>query len=197
MSAVAVEQVVGRAGLRRFLAVPVPLYADDPVWVQPLTFERLMHLDPARNPFLKSIEIVWLVATRDGRDVGRISAQIDHKRLSLHPDGTGHFGFLEAENDPTVFAALTEAAEAWLRSKGMTAATGPFDPSINDQCGLLVEGFDRVPSMMMGHHRRYYGPSLEALGWAKAKDLLAYWFDLRKPWPEAAQKLLELSLIHI
>lgn len=190
-AAPAIDEVRGRAGLKRFLAVPAALYRDDPFWVQPLTFERLMHLDVRKNPFLDGIEIAWFVASRDGRDVGRISAQINRKHLDLHQDATGHFGFFEAIDDPAVAKALTDTATAWLRARGMQRIAGPFDPSINDQCGLLVEGFDTIPSMMMGHHRQGYGPALEALGYRKEKDLICYWFDVQAPWPAAAAKLIE------
>jgi hypothetical protein len=188
--AIEVEPVQGRRGLARFLAVPDPIYADDPHWVKPLDLERREHLDPAKNPFLRSIEMVLLVARRNGRDVGRISAQINRAHLARHGDSTGHLGFLEGLDDPAVFAALTGAAEAWLRARGMTRAMGPFDPSINDSCGLLVDGFDMPPSMMMGHHRRWYGPRLEEQGYAKVRDLICYWYDVQAPWPEAAARLL-------
>lgn len=191
--ALEVEEVRGRRGLARFLAVPDALYADDPCWVKPLDLERREHLDPSRNPFLRSIEMVLLVARRNGRDVGRITAQINRAHLARYGDATGHMGFLEAEDDPAVFAALTGAAEAWLRARGMARVTGPFDPSINDSCGLLVAGFDTPPSMMMGHHRRWYGPRLEEQGYAKLRDLICYWFDVQAPWPEAAARLLARS----
>lgn len=187
---ITVERVEGRAGLDRFLAVPDPIYRDDPNWVKPLDFERREHLDPAKNPFLRRIEMAFFVARRGGRDVGRISAQINRAHLERYADATGHFGFLEGEDDPELFAALLEAAEGWLRALGMRRITGPFDPSINDSCGLLVQGFDKPPSMMMAHHRPWYGPRLEALGLRKAKDLFCYWIDLREPLPRAAEAAL-------
>jgi hypothetical protein len=191
---VTVERVEGPKGLARFLAVPDPIYRDDPCWVKPLDFERRQHLDPAKNPFLARIEMALFVARRGGRDVGRISAQINRAHLERYGDATGHFGFLEGEDDPDVFAALTGTAERWVAERGMTRVAGPFDPSINDTCGLLVEGFDTPPSMMMGHHRPWYARRLEALGYRKEKDLICYWYDVQRDWPEAASRLLERGL---
>lgn len=190
MAEITVERVEGRKGLARFLAVPDPIYRDDPCWVKPLDFERRQHLDASKNPFLARIEMALFVARRSGRDVGRISAQINHAHLERYGDATGHFGFLEGEDDPEVFAALTGTAERWLAERGMKRVAGPFDPSINDTCGLLVEGFDTPPSMMMGHHRPWYARRLEALGYRKEKDLICYWFDVQGDWPDAARRLL-------
>ncbi len=187
MARVEVERVEGRRGLARFLAVPDPIYRDDPCWVKPLDLERRQHLDPAQNPFLRRIEIAFFVARRDGRDVGRITAQVNRAHLERYRDATGHFGFLEGEDDPEVFEALARTAEGWLAERGMRRVAGPFDPSINDSCGLLVEGFETVPSMLMGHHRPWYGRRLEELGYRKAKDLLCYWFDVQAPLPRAAE----------
>lgn len=191
MATVRVEPVEGRRGLARFLAVPDAIYRDDPCWVKPLDLERREHLDPAKNPFLREIEMVLFVAHRDGRDVGRISAQINRAHLAHHGDATGHWGFLEGEDDPEVFAALTGVAERWLRERGAARAAGPFDPSINDSCGLLVDGFTRPPSMMMGHHRPWYAHRLEEQGYTKLKDLICYWFDVQGPWPVEAARLVE------
>ncbi|MEO5881695.1 MAG: dATP pyrophosphohydrolase, partial [Caldimonas sp.] len=112
----------------------------------------------------------WL-ARRDGRDVGRISAQID--RLVKDPE-IGHFGMIAAEDRPEVFAALFAAAEGWLRERGKTRVLGPFNLSINEESGLLVDGFDTPPMLLMGHDARHIAGRIEALGYAKAKDLIAY-----------------------
>ncbi|MFO1068679.1 MAG: dATP pyrophosphohydrolase [Geminicoccaceae bacterium] len=186
-----VEPVAGKAQLRRFLEMPAALYAGDPHWVQPLTFERLEHLDPKKNPSLQHMELQLWTALRGDRPVGRISAQVNRAHLARHGDATGQFGFLEAEDDAETFAALLDTAGAWLRQRGMRRVTGPFTLSINDESGLLVAGFDTPPSMMMGHHHRYYGPRLEALGFAKAKDLIAYDFDVAGDWPPAADAMVD------
>jgi len=188
--AIRVEPVRDRAGMRRLIGVTRAIFADDPHWVQPLTFERLDHLDQAKNPFLRAIEIRYWLAWRGDQPVGRISAQINRRHLERHGDATGHFGFLDAFDDPEIFAALTASAEAWLREGGMRRIAGPFSLSINDESGLLVDGFDTPPSMMMGHARSYYAPRLEELGYSKVKDLIAYDVDATVPWPATTQRMI-------
>lgn len=171
---VSVRPVRGKEDLRVFLDVPFAIYADDPNWVAPLYVERLEHLDPKRNPYFRHAEAELFLAFRGDRPAGRISAQLCRLRSERHADGVGQFGFLEAENDPAVFAALFEAAGAWLKQRGATAIQGPFSFSINDETGLLIEGFDTPPSVLMGHARPYYGQRIEEAGFAKAKDVIAY-----------------------
>lgn len=178
------------ADKRRFIEMTRQLYADDPVFVQPLTFERLDHLDPGKNPALKQMEVAYWTVQRGPDVVGRISCQINRAHLDRYGDATGQFGFFEAVDDPEVIGLLMETAEIWARERGMKRLQGPFSLSINDESGLLVEGFDTPPYLMMPHGRRYYAPELEALGYRKAKDLIAYDFDADKPWPPAAQRLL-------
>jgi GNAT superfamily N-acetyltransferase len=171
---ISVRTASGKADLKTFLDVPFALYAKDPNWVPPLYLERYEHFDPKKNPYFNHAEVALFLAYRGDRPVGRISAQLCRMRSERYKDGVGQFGFLEAENDPAVFAALVEAAQGWLRQRGVTAMQGPFNFSINDEMGLLVRGFDQPPSMMMGHALPYYAERLEALGFAKAKDVIAY-----------------------
>lgn len=191
MSRIRVVPVEGRRGLRTFFALPARIHRDDPAFVPPLLLERLLHVDPRRNPFFRHIEIRWYLALRDGEPVGRVSAQIDRRHLEVHGDGAGFFGFLDAVDDFGVFAALMETVEEDLRGRGMVRVRGPFDPSINDTCGLLVEGFGHPPAMMMGHARPWYRRHLEALGYVGEKDLIAFDFDVGADWPPAARRLLE------
>ncbi|MGH6914094.1 MAG: N-acetyltransferase, partial [Geminicoccales bacterium] len=186
-----IQPVADRRALKQFLLMPAPLYASDARWVPPLTFERLEHLNPKKNPYFEHAEVAYWLAFRGERPVGRISAQVDRLHLERYADATGHFGFLEAEDDPEVFAGLFETAEAWLRSRGMRRATGPFTLSINDETGLLVEGFETPPYLMMGHAPRYYGARVEAEGYRKARDLIAYAFDVVAPPPPRARRMLE------
>jgi hypothetical protein len=188
---IAIRPVRDRRGLREFLDLPARLHAADPNWVRPLRFERRDHLNPDKNPYFDHAEASYWVARRDGQPVGRISAQIDRVHLARHADATGHFGFLEAEDDPAVFAALLGTAEAWLRSRGMGRALGPYSLSINDESGLLIDGFDSPPSMMMGHALRHYGPRIEEQGYHKIKDLICYRFDVTRQLPERARRLVE------
>jgi len=157
--------------LDRFITLPSRLYVNDPVFVPPLVLERREALSPAKNPYFQHAETQLWLARRDGRDVGRISAQID--RLVADPD-VGHFGMIAAEDDGEVFAALFSAAEAWLRTRGKRHILGPFNLSINEETGLLVDGFDTPPVMLMGHDPSYAAARIEALGYGKAKDLIAF-----------------------
>jgi hypothetical protein len=173
-----------------FLRLPWAIYRDDPAWVPPLLMERREHLDPRKNPFFETAEARFWLARRGGRPVGRISAQVNRAYLARHQDATGHFGMLEAEDDPEVFQALLQTAEAWLKGQGLTRVLGPFNLSINEDCGLLVEGFQHPPSMLMGHARPYYRVRLEALGYRKAKDLICYHYDMAQPLPAVASHLM-------
>ena len=174
---ISVRPVGGKADLKAFLDLPFGLYRQDPNWVAPLYLERLEHLDPGKNPYFRHAEVALFLAFRGERLVGRISAQSCRLRAERFADGTGQFGFLEAEDDPAVFAALFEAASSWLKARGMSRMQGPFNFSINDEIGLLIEGFDSPPSMMMGHALPYYATRLEELGFTKAKDVIAYDFE--------------------
>lgn len=175
----------------RFVRLPLRLNAADPAWSPPLVMERKEALSPKTNPFFQHAEAAFWLAVRDGRDVGRISAQIDHL-APPDPDGpAGYFGMIACEDDPEVFSALFAAAEAWLRARGKVKALGPFNLSINEEVGLLVDGFDRPPMFMMGHDPRYAGGRIEALGYAKEKDVFAYVIDTATDVPAAARRRLD------
>ncbi|WP_395686370.1 dATP pyrophosphohydrolase [Aestuariivirga sp.] len=176
VQSVSIRPVRSKADVKAFLDVPFALYRSDPHWVAPLHVERQEHLDRRRNPYFQHAEAELFLAVRDGRPVGRISAQLCSLRTARYQDGVGQFGFLEAEDDASVMAALTEAAGSWLLDRGARHMQGPFSFSINDESGLLVEGFDTPPSIMMGHARPYYAARLTELGFGKAKDLIAYGF---------------------
>ncbi|WP_366555612.1 dATP pyrophosphohydrolase [Aquibaculum sediminis] len=190
MAGIQVTSVETAGDLETFLRVPWRIYAEDPQWVPPLLLERRQHLSPKHNPWFEHAEARLWIAWSDGEPVGRISAQVDRLRLEQHRDEAGTFGFLEAIDHPEAFSALFSAAEDWLRSKGLRRAFGPFSLSINDESGLLVDGFDRPPSMMMGHARPWYGPRVEEQGYSKARDLMAYWVDMTQPFPDSLKRLI-------
>lgn len=173
-SAVTIVPVDGKAGWKAFLDLPHSIYRDDPQWIAPLRLERKLHFDPAHNPYFKHADADFWLAYRGGTPVGRISAQIDHLHLDRYQDATGHFGSLEAVDDPEVFDALLDTAEAWLRQRGMRRAAGPMTFSMWQETGLLVDGFDTPPSVLMGHARPYYQAHIAAHGYAAVQDLLAY-----------------------
>ena len=184
-----VLSAVSGKGFRQFLRMPRAIYATDPHWVHPLLIERKQHLS-RRNPVFQHLRWHAWVALRDGRCVGRISAQIDQLHLQRYADDTGFFGMLESIDDPAVFGALLKTAEDWLRERGMRRVRGPFNLNINEECGLLIDGFDTPPSMMMGHARPYYRERLEQCGYVGAADTLAYIMPPQYAAPPVMQKLL-------
>lgn len=170
---IAVVGVTEAAQLRQFLALPKRIYASDPAWVAPLDFMKREQMSSKNHFFEHARWCAWL-ALRDGEPVGRITAQIDEMHLQQHRDDTGYFGMLEADDDPAIFAGLFAAAEDWLRGEGMQRVRGPFNLHVNEEVGLLVEGFSTPPYVLMGHARPWYGAAVEAQGYAGVKDLLAY-----------------------
>ncbi|MDN5871945.1 MAG: N-acetyltransferase, partial [Nitrococcus sp.] len=171
---IVVRPIESRGDFATFLDLPRQFYHKDPHWVQPLTLERRDHLSK-RNPLFQHLDWQGWIAWRRQQPVGRITAQLDQLYQQCHEDDAGYFGMLEAEDDAAVFAALTAQAEDWLQNRGARRVIGPFNLSINDECGLLVQGFDRPPMFMMGHARPYYAQRLEEQGYSAVKDLLAYW----------------------
>lgn len=169
-----IEQVLDKRDLKAFIAFPSSLFRDDPNWIDPLYLEREEHLSK-KNPGTDHIEWQAWVAKKEGKVVGRITAQIDALHRERYGEDTGHFGMIDAIEDPAVFSALFAAAEAWLRSKGALKITGPFSLNINQESGLLVEGFDTPPSALMTHAKPYYAANLERQGYTQGIDLLAYW----------------------
>ncbi|MBP0491220.1 GNAT family N-acetyltransferase [Pararoseomonas indoligenes] len=186
--------VADRAGMERFIRLPHALMRDDPAWVPPLLLERREALSPAKNPWFRHAEAAFWIARRDGRDVGRISAQDDRLVPEMEGGRPAHFGLLAAEDDGEVFAALLATAEDWARNRGRRQILGPFSLSINEQTGLLVSGFDTPPMLMMPHDPPYAGGRLEALGYAKARDMLAYVSDGLDPLPQAAARAIARGL---
>ncbi len=184
--------VEGYRAWTRFIRVPRSIYAAGDNWTPPLELERRLHLS-RRNPYYEHAESLAWTAYRGKRAVGRISAQIDHLRLERYDDATGSFGMIEGEEDPEVFAALFDAAESWLRTKGMRRIEGPFNPSINHEFGLLIEGFDSPPSIFMGHALPYYANLVEACGYRKAKDTVAYRMHPDYPTPATMEKIIKRS----
>ena len=181
MSPVVVKPVTDKQGRDDFLQVPFEVFKDDPNWVAPLFLERYDHLDTRKNPYFEHADAQLFVAYRDGKPIGRISAQDDALRLATHKDNKGMFGFLDAVDDRAVFASLVDAAKNWLKARGRSAMLGPFNFSINDEMGMLVDGFDTPPNMMMAHAPRHASRHVEALGAQKAKDVIAYHYKLDEP----------------
>jgi len=176
---ISIEPVRSAAALRRFIRLPGLIYRGHPGYVAPLELERLDALRQDKNPFYQHASGQYWLAYRGDRPVGRISAQVDRLSLERHGANLGHFGNIDAEDDPLVFAVLLETAAAWLKDQGMRRMLGPFSLSINEEIGVMVEGFDALPMMFMPYHPPYVARNLAALGFAKAKDVVAY--DLHIP----------------
>ena len=192
--AIEIVPVSGKKGIARFMAVAPKLHRGDQTYIAPLPMVQVPALTPGRNPYFDNADVQLFVATRDGEDVGRISAQVDHLERRLRPDAPGHFGFLAAVDDAEVIGRLLGAAEGWLRARGLDRVQGPFNLNTNEETGLLVDGFDTPPVFMMGHDRAYLAPHLQALGYAPVKDLIAYAYDIEVELPEAVRSLLRRGL---
>lgn len=159
---------------RAFVKFPWRLYREDPNWVPPIFGDRLKLLDPARHPFWEHAELQLFLAMRGDEVVGTISAHVNHRHNEVHKDKVGFFGFFEVIEDYAVAEALFDAAAAWLRGRGMEAIRGPENPSQNEEVGLLIDGFDRPPVVMMTYNPRYYQGLIERDGFEKAQDLYAW-----------------------
>ena len=167
------------AQVLRFLKVSYQIYRDDPHWVAPLLSD-LKKVFTDENPLLQHAEIALWVAVSDGRDVGRIAGILDHNHNRTQNDSAAFFGFFECVHDAAVSGRLFATVLAWARERGVRRMLGPMNPTANDECGLLVDGFESPPVFMMTYNPRYYVDLVAAEGFQKAKDLLAYHLDLAK-----------------
>lgn len=163
-----------RRDLRRFIALPYRLHARDPNWVPPLRRDVALLLDRRRNPFFEHAEAEYFLAERDGRVVGRIAAIANRLHNETHNDKVGFFGFFESGNDQDVADRLFGAAAEWLRQRRFDTMRGPASFSVNDECGLLVDGFDTPPTLMMPHNPPFYVDLMDRSGFKGVKNLLVY-----------------------
>lgn len=192
---VAIQPVESARDLDAFLRLPWSLYRDDPQWVPPLLSEVKATLDRKKNPFYQHGEIQCFLARRGGRVVGRVAAIRNRNHESFHDERRGFFGFFECEDDPEAAGALIDTARAWNAKRGLDSLLGPMNPSTNDECGTLVDGFDTPPAVMMPHARPYYDALLLGAGLRKARDLLAYWLEAPEGGtPERLVKGADLAL---
>jgi hypothetical protein len=166
--------VTSTADQRRFLEFPYELYRDNPYWVAPLRIDQKELLDTARHPFWKHADLQRFLALRDGEVCGRIAAIVDHRANQEGGEPTGTFGFYESIDSQPAALALIGAARDWLAARGMTRMRGPANPSVNYEYGLLVEGFEAPPSVMMTYNPPSYARLFESAGLRKARDLFSY-----------------------
>lgn len=177
MANVKIQPVRSRRELKRFVGLPYRLHAGTP-WVPPLKLERRLFLNRKLNPYFKHGEAEYFLALRDGRVVGRITAQVDHAFNEFHKSRWGMFGFLELEDDPEAMTALLGAAEDWLRERGCDRMVGPMDFSMNEESGVLIEGHDLEPLVRQPWHPRHYQRLCEGAGLEKAMDLYSWALDI-------------------
>ncbi|MGO7416650.1 hypothetical protein ACC810_02890 [Rhizobium ruizarguesonis] len=177
-------EVKSRGEKRDFLLVPRVVYSEDPAWVRPMPLEREEYFDPRRNPLFKENHVALWVAYRGGKPIGRISAQ-----FAANGDDVGRFGCLECIDDDEAFDSLMTGASSWLKKHSAKNIEGPFSLSINDECGVLTEGHQYPPTLMMPHGRPYYATQLLRLGFSPTVELIAYSYDLRKEFSDLGQRL--------
>jgi GNAT superfamily N-acetyltransferase len=170
----ALETAANGRRLSEFIAFPYRLHARDAFWTPPLRMDVRTLLSRTKNPFFEHAEAEYFLARRDGRVAGRIAAIHNRLHNETHGDKVGFFGFFECEDDPESAAALFDAAASWLRPRGLDTLRGPASFSMNDEMGLLVDGFETPPTLMMPHNPRRYVPLVEGLGFVKAKDLIVF-----------------------
>ncbi len=173
-SSVSIKVVRSGADERAFIRLPYKMYKDYPYWVPPLLMDRKKLIDRKNNPFYKHARMEMFLAEKDGTLVGRIAGIVNDNHNREHKENIGFFGFFECINDQAVANALFAAAEAWLKEQHVDAVRGPANPSVNDEYGLLVEGFDRTPMILSPYNPPYHRTLIEACGYAKIKDLHAY-----------------------
>lgn len=188
---VTITEVTQPAQRDEFVRFPLSLYAGDPSYVTPIVAERRDFIDPRVNPFFREAVGALYLAHRNGRVVGRIAAFIDHRYNRFHGTAHGFFGLFECHNDPGTAAALFEAAAGWVKKQGFGSLMGPLSFAFHHEAGLLVEGFDRPPSMLMSYNLPYYGQLLEANGFTKLKDLCSYELTAQAQLPEKVIRLAE------
>jgi hypothetical protein len=164
--------------LKDFLDVVDTIYADDPRYIRPLNMDVGDRLNPKKNPFFEHAEGAIFTAHKNGKCVGRVTAQIDREHVDRYKDGIGFFGFLDTVDDEEVAKELLAHAEKWLKEHGMKRARGPMSLNMNEEVGTLVEGFDSPPVLMYPHHRPYQGGLIEKAGYEKAKDVFSWRYEV-------------------
>jgi len=173
-----VRRVANRREFRRFIDYAYARNAGDPHWIPPLRLSEHERLTPAKNPFFAHADVELLLAWRDGQVIGRIAAIDDRLHNEVHHDNVAMFGFLEAA-DRSAAGALLSAVETWARQRGRAHVRGPLNPSLNESAGLLVDGFDTDPMLLMPHNPPEYGEFIEASGYKKIKDLFAWLYPIK------------------
>lgn len=180
MDAIEIVPVSNSREMRQFIRLPWNIYRNDPYWVPPLLLDMKNLLNKVKHPFFDHSSADFFLARRRGQWVGRIAAILNNNHNSFHGERTGFFGFFESVDDAEVASVLLQQAERWVRDRGMERLRGPMNYSTNETVGLLVEGFDSPPCIMMTHNPAYYAKLIESAGYAKTMDLYAWWLLTNK-----------------
>jgi GNAT superfamily N-acetyltransferase len=194
-SPLTIRPIDSKADRKKFVDLPFRLYADDPNWVPPLKSEALGLITPEKNGWFSHAKAQLFLAEQDGRVVGRISAHIDTLALTMPADkgfgpGCGQFGLFDAENEG-IGHALLATAEQWLREQGMSRVLGPISMSIWEEPGLLIQGYDHPPTVMMGHAKPEYRGWIEAAGYKPVKQLVTYDLDISQEFPPIVERIIK------
>lgn len=177
------------ADRKQFIHFAWEIYKDDPYWVPPLISERVAFYDKKKNPFFEHSDAAMFLAKRDNKVVGTIVAIWNNRHNEFHQEKIGFFGGFECINDQAVANALFDRARDWVKARGATALRGPTTLSFNDEVGLLVDGFDGIPQVLMTYNPRYYIELYERYGLQKAMDLWAWWNPITKEEYKVSNKL--------
>jgi len=175
LGGIEVVAVDSKKALKQFIEFPYSLYRNDPYWVAPLRIAVKELLDREKHPYYANADVEFFLALRDGVVQGRVAAIIDRTYNRVHEENAGFFGFYESVNDAAVAGALLTQARRWVTERGARVIRGPANPSSNYEFGMLIEGFDSSPCIMMTYNPPYYPALMDQVGLRKAKDLLAYW----------------------
>ena len=175
MAEITIQPVETRSQQKRFICLPWRIYQNDPCWLPPLIMSQEELLGFRPHPFYERSKSRSFLVTRGGRDVGRITAIVNAGHIERYNEQRGFFGFFECDDDTAASRALFQAAGDWLHAQGMTSIRGPANPSLNYECGLLIEGFDTPPFFMMTHNRPWYPHLVEDAGFGKIEDMYAFW----------------------
>lgn len=192
MEPITIRKVTSKQDVRSFIQFLWKIYAHNPYWVPPLLADRRKIIDKQKNPFYKHADAEFFIAERDGIMVGRIAAIINYNHNKVHNENMGFWGFFECINDQSVANALFDTAKQYVKERGATALRGPVNPSINDDLGLLIEGFDKSPAIMMPYNPEYYISLVENYGFKKVKDLYAYQLNQDEVYSEKLERVYQI-----
>jgi len=191
MTSAEIKPIEGKHDFREFIRLPWKLYDKSSMWVPQLLMDRKKLIDREKNPFYAHAEAEFFLAKAGGRAVGRIGAIVNHNHNREHKENIGFFGFFECINDQAVANGLFQTAKDWLKGRGLSAMRGPANPSVNDEYGLLIEGFDKRPVILMPYNPPYYPALIENAGLKKIKDLYAYHVSKDRAFSEKLVRVVE------